>query len=141
MEPNADTKAARLKNGLEAISKGSETLTTWALSVSGGSIASLIGSDYLRPTGKVRFLYLIFIPGWTLLAASLTYGNQLNASYMASVFTDNHERLLEIGQSMNRELRWQRKHLLFALVAFGIWIASLLVFWVFCPGSFTPESK
>lgn len=141
METDANNKITRLRNGLEAISKGSETLTTWALSVLGGSVASLIGSDYLKPIGCVKLLYLIFIPGWALLAASLANAYQLTSSSMASVFTDSEDQLLEIGQAMNQELRRQQRFLLFALLAFGAWITLFLCFWIFSSDAFASEIR
>jgi hypothetical protein len=127
------TGAEKLRKGLAAMSDGSATLKTWALSVFGGSIAAFIGSDYLKPTGCAKLLYLAFIPGWALLGVSLYYADQLSASFMASIFSSNNNDLVTIGTNMNGELAKQKNFLSYALIPFGIWIVLFLLWWVFSP--------
>jgi len=121
----------RVRNGLQAMSAGSVTLTTWALAILGGSLLAVIGSDYLKPTGRAKTLYLLFIPGWILLGLSLYYGDQLSSSYMAAIFTSDQKRLLTIGTNMNSELWKQKTFLWLSLSVFGIWLVAFLLSWIF----------
>jgi len=110
---------------------GSETITTWALAILAGSIAAVISSDYLRPSGPVKLVYLLFIPGWFLLGVSLYYADQLNSSYMASIFAIDKAILVGIGSNMNSELLHQKNFLAYALLAFALWLLLFLLWWIF----------
>jgi uncharacterized membrane protein len=121
----------KLKLGLAAMSGGSATLTTWALAILGGTIAAIIGSDYLQPTGRMKLVYLLFIPGWVLLARSLYFGDQLNSSFMASALSNNVDMVMTIGMNMDQELLKQRQYLSYALSIFGIWLICFLLWWIF----------
>src|SRR5688500_9954454 len=98
---DAGSEVEVLRSGLEALKESSNTVNAWTLAVLAGSIAVLISSDYLRPSGRVRYLYLLFLPGWVFLALSLYHADRVFSGYGASVFSAKHEVLMEIGRNMN----------------------------------------
>src|ERR1700677_5028267 len=132
IDPDKSGKSDKLRKGLEAMSEGSATLKTWALSILGGSIAAFVGSDYLKPTGGAKLIYLAFIPGWALLGISLYFADELSSRFMAIDFAgDDFERLKYIGSKMNTALLRQKTLLSWALVPFGLWLILFLLWWIF----------
>ena len=120
-----------LREGLSALSSAAGTLTGWSLTILGATVAGIVGSEYLRPQGRIRFFYLLFLPGWFSLGMSIFYGDKIARRFAAAAFTQNPERLEQIGQSMNSEYDQQRFFFQFAVLLFGFWITSLLIWWVF----------
>jgi hypothetical protein len=118
------------RNGLSAISSGASTITGWALAILGGTVVGLVGGKYLHPGGAIRYVYLLFLPGWLFLGASVFYGEKVTRRFTASAFTQEDKRLLEIGNEMNIEYGRQRLFFQLALLTFGIWLAALLIWWV-----------
>lgn len=90
-----------------------------------------MGSKYLRPAGKVRYLYLLFIPGWLCLGVSIYYGEMVVRRFIAAAFAEKSELLRDIAKLMNGEFAQQRLYLQLALLAVGCWLISPLVRWVF----------
>src|SRR5438876_5878855 len=106
-----------LRDGLAALSAAAATVTGWSLAILGGTVAGILGSDHLRPAGAIRYVYLLFVPGWGFLGASLFYGDRVARRSAACAFTNDHKSLAEIGQSMNSEYAQQRLFFELALVA------------------------
>jgi len=96
----------------------------------GGTVVGLVGGGYLHPAGKFRLVYLLFVPGWFFLGVSIFYGEKVTRRFAASAFTEEETRLLEIGNKMNIEYRRQRLFFQLALLAFGVWLTALLIWWV-----------
>ena len=113
------------------MSSGASTLTGWTLAILGATTAGFVGSKYLRPTGKMRYLYLLFIPGWLLLGISMWFGEKVVRRAIAAAFAVNDQhRLMDIGQQMNADYEWQRLFFQMALVVFACWLIGLLLWWV-----------
>jgi len=120
-----------IQSGLSAMSSGASTLTGWTLAILGATTAGFVGSKYLRPTGKMRYLYLLFIPGWLLLGISMWFGEKVVRRAIAAAFAVNDQhRLMDIGQQMNADYEWQRLFFQMALVVFACWLIGLLLWWV-----------
>jgi hypothetical protein len=128
-----------LQDGLSAISAGATTLTGWSLTILGATVAGIVAGEFLRPATALRYVYLLFIPGWLLLAASIWNGDKVVRGFAAAAFTDERERLLKIGEQMNMEYAWQRYFFQLALVAFGCWLISFLIWWVFSKSKSQPK--
>jgi hypothetical protein len=126
-----------LQDGLSALSTGATTLTGWSLAILGATVAGIVAGEFLRPAAKVRYIYLLFIPGWLLLGVSIWYGDKVTRRLAAAAFTDNQETLRSIGNAMNSEFADQRWYFQLALLAFGCWLICLLIWWVFAK----PQSK
>jgi hypothetical protein len=120
-----------IQEGLSAISAGASTLTGWTLAILGATTAGFVGSKYLRPTGKLRCLYLLFIPGWFLLGISMWFGEKVARRAIAAAFAAKDEqKLLAIGQQINADYDCQRFFFQFALIFFVFWLVGLLLWWV-----------
>jgi hypothetical protein len=127
-----------LHDGMSAMSAGATTLTGWCLGILGATVAGIVAGDFLRPTPIVRCVYLLLIPGWVFLAASIWYGDKVTRRLAAAGFTEDHETLRAIAASMNSDYAAQRQWFQFALLTFGLWLAILLIWWVF--GKFEQKS-
>ena len=123
-----------LRDGVTAISASASTLTGWALAIFAGTVVVIVSTDYLRPPGKIRYAYLLFVPGWFLLGVSILYGEKIMRRFVAGEITPDRTTLRDIGMLMSSELAQQRLFLLLALTAFGCWLVSLLIWWVFSRG-------
>jgi len=120
-----------LQDGMSAMSAGATTLTGWSLTILGATIAGIVAGNFLRPTRFLRWIYLLFIPGWIFLGISIWNGDKVSRRLAAAGFTDNHETLRDIAALMNSDYISQRLFFEFALLAFGCWLICLLFLWVF----------
>lgn len=120
-----------LRDGLTAISTAAATLTGWSLAMLGATVAGIVSSEFLRPSGRIRYFYLLFLPGWGFLGTSIFYGDKIARRSAAAAFAIQQKRLEEIGQWMNSDYDHQRCFFQLAVLVFGLWIISLLIWWVF----------
>jgi len=120
-----------LREGLSALSNAAGTVTGWSLAILGATVVGIVSSEYLRPEGRIRFFYLLFLPGWYFLGTSIFYGDKIARRFAAAALTQKLERLEQIGQSMNTEYGRQRFFFQLAVLLFSLWITSLLLWWVF----------
>jgi hypothetical protein len=116
---------------IKVIAESTQVHITWALSIIGGSIATILGTSYLSPQIKrFRMVYLLFIPGWALLSISIYYGDLVSRRYIAAGFVAP-EQLSDIVRAMNADYEMQQWTLFAAIVVFIIWLISYLVWWIF----------
>jgi hypothetical protein len=109
----------------------SSQLTTWALSVLAGSIATIISTSYIRPKDiRYRLSYLLFIPGWACLSISIYLGEQITRKYLAYIMVKS-EYIQKIASGINDVFSQQRLYFLTSLVFFGCWLLIFLLQWVF----------
>lgn len=130
-----------LREGLTAMSAGASTLTGWTLAILGATVVGIVSSEFLRPGGRIRYAYLIFIPGWFLLGFSIFYGEKVMRRFVAAAFTENRSTLVAIGNGMNSDYSQQRLFFQLALFAFGTWLISLLLWWVFAQDKVAQQGK
>lgn len=116
--------------GIKAIADGSAAMVSWALAVAGGSIVTIVSTSYLRPPPKMRWFYLLFLPGWTCLAVSVYHGDAIARGYLAAQ-VGKSEGLRPIAISMNPTYASQQEFLGYALIVFGVWLVAFLLWWVF----------
>ena len=117
--------------GLELVSNGSSVLVTWSLALVAGSVATIVSTSYLRPMNRsMRYIYLLFIPGWFFLGLSIYYGEKISRRYMAAKFVPE-ENLLKILKLVNQDFGNQRLMLEIGLLVFALWLVTFLLWWVF----------
>src|SRR5690349_4614936 len=63
-----------------------QSLIQWALALFGGSILILMNASYRRPGKPMRWAYLLFLPAWGLLAASMYYGINVERVQLSFLF-------------------------------------------------------
>jgi hypothetical protein len=133
--PSAGASVAddhNLREGLKEMAEDSRTLTGWALAIIAASIVAIASTSYFRPLSrKVRAFYLLFIPGWTLVAISVYNGDKISRRYAAAAFAQRREALLKIGDYMNTEFASQLTYLHVGLIVFAIWLLVFILWWVF----------
>jgi len=118
---NQNTKAYEAAVSLE------NTLTTWAFAIFGGSILLILGTSYYRPRKLwQRGIYLIFLPGWAFLAASVYKGTRVQEAYLASLFAAKGD----FGRSLNSDLGHQIDYMVRGLFCFGIWLLMYFIWWM-----------
>lgn len=118
-------------DGIKVISEISNSFISWSLTVIGASILALIGNSYIKPTNrKVRYIYLIFIPGWILLFSSTYFGNIITRRYAACLFTKNNADLIDFGSKINNDFITQVDLFKGGLLCFAIWLMLYLFWWI-----------
>ena len=116
---------------LKIIADSAQVHVTWALSILGGTIAAIIGTSYLSPQKKkLRMWYLLFIPGWILLALSIYYCDKISRRNIAAGFVPE-EKLLDIVRAMTSDYQFQQLFFFAAIIVFVLWLLVYLIWWVF----------
>jgi hypothetical protein len=119
------------KEALAALLSHSQSLTSLALVVIGGSILVLLQRGNFRPlTRRGRFFYLIFFFGWFFLALSIWYGVSAQSVYSA-YFVSHNASLKDFEKELNRALSGQTTFLELGMLQFGLWLFAYLIWWVF----------
>lgn len=132
MQQNNQVKQIDFVSALKIIADNSQTLITWSLSIIAGSVIAVVGTSYLRPEHLyLRIIYLLFIPGWSFLALSIHKGHKISRHYIASIFSQQQDILIEIGRSINTCYKKQINYFEKALIFFAIWIVIFLLGWIF----------
>ena len=116
---------------LDYVLASSGQLTTWALAVSGGTVAAIVSTSYRRPPHlNWRLPFLLFVPGWLCIAYSLYVGNVLAGRFLASKMVQA-DKLRAISSHINDLYDDQRNFLLYSLAFFGLWLIVYLITWTF----------
>lgn len=127
--PSPDDR--NLRDGMKNMADDSRSVLGWGLTLMGASILAIVSTSYLRPLSrKFRNVYLLFIPGWMLVAVSVYFGNKVSRRHTAATFAQNRRRLLEIGSLMNQDFDWQLSLFNWGLIVFAIWLLIYLIWWV-----------
>lgn len=119
------------KAAFEAAAAYSETLMGWVLLVLGGSVVALLQRSYLRPNSKqIRLTYLLFVVGWGFLARSIFFGTKVQEVLLAFHFQRTPD-FSKLRSTINSDLLKQVRSLEYGLLAFGLWLAIYLAWWIF----------
>src|SRR5579872_1458055 len=119
------------QNAIAGIVGWSETLNELAIGLIFGTIAIVAATLIRRPcTLKSRVSFLMLIPAWLSLLASVMYGLNTPSQYRAYVLSGKPDdgwlrNFLEF-QCSNQELWFE-----VALFAFAAWFVWVLLSWVF----------
>ena len=120
-----------IPNILKQVMDSSAELSAWALAIGGGTVAVIVSTSYRRPTLLLlRLPYLLFVPGWICIAYSLYLGNKVVRKYLASIMV-RQEQVASIASQVNDLYAYQRSHLLYSLIFFGVWLLIYLISWIF----------
>lgn len=119
-------------DAIKEITTNSDKLITYTLAIFGGTIATLLGTSYLRPKGKIRFIYFLFIIGWSLLGCSFKFGNDL-ANRTTMFYTENTNSQLqnEIIYKINDNYTSQVIFFEWGIAVFCLWLCLYLTWWIF----------
>ena len=132
MEYHARTVVADASKFFDAAQALSQSLSQWALLIIGGSLVVVVSNDYYRPpTTQMRYPYLLFVPAWALLAASIYFGIQAQGEYVGYLLVTDPNRLTEYKIQMNDFTARQISSLEWALAFLGIWLIFYIFWWVF----------
>lgn len=127
----APVKAAPDLKLFEAATAFSNTLTSWAFVMIGGSILVILGTSYYRPSALwVRCSYFAFVPAWFFLSWSLYAGTRVQGVYVAALFSA-HPKLDELRARVNSDAAAQIQRMEIGLACFGIWLTLYLLWWIF----------
>ncbi len=123
----------KLLETIESIEQGSSRITTWSLSVIGGSMIVFMNGEYVQPKEEYfKYSYLLFVIGWTLLAISISYSKLITGRKMAAIINvDNTKDLKKSLLKVNRHYTSQLRCFNWALVIFGLWLILYFIWRVF----------
>src|SRR5690349_5872891 len=123
-EPPADTSADRLFNCIKSLENGSNRVSTWSLSVLGGSLLAILSNNYLRPDkANIKIVYLLFVIGWFFIGVSFYNGKNIISRTIAAELAKNDINLLKkIFYKCNSYYSRQLLFFNLALLVFGIWL-------------------
>jgi hypothetical protein len=132
-KPEDDLLPNRFLKCIKDMETGSSKVSTWSLSIVGGSLLALISDSYVHPSClRFKLGYLLFLLGWLFLGVSLYNSLLISRSAIAA---NLHEKelveLTKIFKNCNCFFRRQLKHFQLGLLVFGAWLALYLCWWVF----------
>jgi hypothetical protein len=117
--------------GVKEIVDQSNKVVNWCLCLTGGSIATLLGSIYVRPVGKkMKLSYFLFLLGWIFLGIAFKYGADLG-NESVSVEQHGESKYIDIFFQMRNDYSSQLSYFNFALYTFGTWLFIYLLWWIF----------
>ena len=125
--------ALRFYDCIKSIEAGASKISSWSLSVLGGSLLAVLSKSYLHPdNSKLKLIYLLFILGWILLGISLYHAKEiLGSSIAADLYKGNKEKLMPIFSKCNSRYEKQLRFFNLALFVFGIWLMIYICWWIF----------
>jgi len=117
----------------------SNKVVIWCLCLSGGSIATLMSSIYVKPVGKkMKLTYFLFLLGWVFLGIAFKYGSDLsNESVTATLEQHSQSKYIDILFRISDDYASQLFYFNLALYTFGAWLFIYLLWFIF--GSSGPK--
>lgn len=109
----------------------SQSLSQWSVLIIGGVTALLVGDSHLSSSRKiVRGIYLLFLPSWGLLLASIFMGVKVQRNFLALKLLSNAD-ISTIKVEMNDRMLYQLAFMEIGLGFIGLWLLCYLAWWVF----------
>ena len=108
----------------------SQSLGQWTVLILGGTVALLMGNSHISPKGKLRGIYLIFLPVWGCLLWSNSMGVKVQRNYLALKLLQNVDPIATKNE-LNQNLMAQIVRMEWALGLISIWLVIYLIWWVF----------
>ncbi|WP_436515413.1 hypothetical protein [Ekhidna sp. To15] len=123
----------KLLETIGSIEQGSSRITTWSLSVIGGSLIVFMNGEYVQPKEEYfKYSYLLFVIGWILLAISISYSKRITGRKMAATLNVNDIKdLKKILIKVNIQYSNQILCFNWALVIYGLWLILYFVWRLF----------
>lgn len=116
---------------LKTVIEFSHSLSEWSVLLIAGCVAALVGTDSRRPKQRlVRFIYLLYIPGLSLLFLSNYFGVAAQRNCLALILLGNADTA-GARSELNEHLASQLQYMQFGFLTLGLWFFSFLIWWVF----------
>lgn len=121
-----------MEQSIKIISDSSGMMITWALSILGGSILSVLSTSYVKPPDlKHRLIYLLFLPGWFFVGCSIYYGTLISRSFIALTIVKKQEIREDILDNINSYFNAQLFSINIGLAIFILWLVIFILMWIF----------
>ena len=109
----------------------SQSLSQWAQLIIGGTVVFLLGTAYQRPGFlKIRLTYLLMLPGWGFLGASIYNSIQVQRALYAYLLL-SHPDIGPFREAINRDGYRQLWQMEWGVSFFVLWLVIYLGWWVF----------
>lgn len=111
----------------------SNRIISWTLSIIGGTILTIISTEYVEPVGCIKYFYLLFIVGWLFLAKSIYHGQKITRIFIAG-FTVNEtdkQAINEIGKKIDTNFAHQIESFRNGIIIFTSWLIIFLIWFIF----------
>jgi hypothetical protein len=80
----------------------------------------------------MKFTYLLFIPGWSLLACGVKLGTDVANRTVMYLFDSGRETLQQqILNKINNDYADQLNYFNWGMLVFGLWLCIYLFWWIF----------
>ena len=128
-----ERRQKRLFETIESMELGSSRISTWSLSIIGGSMIVFMNEEYIQPDiQNFKYTYFLFLIGWVLLGLSIYYSKRITGRKMAATSKINNTGALKtIFLKVNAYLSNQFVYFNWALVIFALWLILYFVCRIF----------
>lgn len=116
---------------LEAAVSFAQSLAQWEFVIVGASLLLVVGTSHRPPPNRrVRLVYLLFLPAWGFLAASIYFRTRAQQAYLAYLLLPV-TTIEGATRTLNGDIRRQILFMLCGLGIFLIWVVIYLCWWIF----------
>ena len=117
---------------LSAITDNAAQHVTWTLMLLAGTLLTVVGTSHVSPeTTKGRSFYLLLIPGWAVLVASMYFGDRVQRRAISALMVDD-ETLRDTHRSINADFNLQLNLMLIGGGFLALWLLFYVVWWICC---------
>lgn len=118
------------REAFEKISDSAQKINDMILLIVAGSLAVLVGSNYVHPMMHLRWLYVLFPLGWSFFAASIDQGLEVRSTFLAYLVSPGGGTRADWVQTLNTGLILQVRHFQFGLISFAVWLLVYVSWWI-----------
>lgn len=119
---------------LAAITANAAQHITWSLTILGATLLTVVGTSHVSPNSTLgRSVYLLFLPAWVLLGASIYYGDRVHRHAISTLMVGEDKRR-EIFGLINADALCQLNLMRYAGVFLAFWLLAYVLWWVFFRG-------
>jgi len=128
----------RIALRLDLIRSFNDVATTylgWCLLIVGGTILTIISTGYRFPLkDKIRWIYLLFLPGWLFTAFTINNCLNITESYLGAKAYGLADCIQMCTMKDVTQHLYDKMVLNFriSMLIFGAWLLAMLFVWVFC---------
>ena len=114
-----------------AASSFAQSLSGWALVIIAGSVVTLVGTSYHRPTMYWRLAYVLFPFGWLFLVLSMYFGVEVQRAYLAGLFsTPTNGSIAKLTEAISADCLLQIWMMQLAIFCFSLWLFVYWLWWL-----------